>query len=86
MGSSKRYIKIGRDRYYLRDTIDNNRYLKLKSHSQFHLFVFKRVSKQWRWYVKSNANSLGLTTTEREQNQILIKSYNKWLNSNKEIN
>ena len=79
-------LKVGNQHYVLREEqpINEARYQKLKTHPQFSQFIFKKRIHAYWWYTKSNTSS-NMTTTEKEQNQLLDVSGRKLLNKKDKI-
>lgn len=79
------YIKVGTRNFMLREDepITISRYEKLKNHPQFNIFYFFRSNNAYYWYVENAGAHSTMSTTEKEENNLLKQSYKEYLSKNK---
>ena len=77
-----KYLKVGRQRYILRGSITETKYLILKDHPQANTFYFKHGKTLINWYVKT-ASVGSASTTQKVQIALQKSSYKEYLSKNK---
>ena len=80
-----RYLKIATQNYMLRQDkiITKERVEELKKHPQANKFYFKRAVVGFKWYVKVEHGHYNMSTTQKEENNLLKESYKEYLSKNK---